>query len=541
MENNQKMDVNPKNQVVERLRDAQNVLITVSNNPSVDQLSAAIGFTLLMNKLGKHATAVFSGKVPSTLEFLKPEATLEQNTDSLRDFIIALDKSKADKLRYKVEENVVKIFITPYRTSLSEADFDFSQGDFNVDVVVALGVDKQEHIDQAIQAHGRILHDATVIGVMAGHNGIDLGSINWQDPVASSLCEMLVSISEAFQSGLLDNQMATAFLTGIVAETDRFSNDKTTPKVMTMAAQLMAAGANQQLIATKLTLPPEPAKNIPTDLPPSADESDEGVISLHDQPGARPIPQPPKVDQISIDDKGELHNHDANDQTASVHDVKVDNSESDTVQTAQLPADNERPNYSEYVSEPPKSGGTLTANSEPEQLEPSTDPLSDIPQVGIVDSTVDGPSEPQFGGGAASSKTSTTDEDSDHDQLLGPSINEPKDTLDDIESRVMQFEEIENNKKNKMPDPDAARRAVDNAVIAAGPDFNRPEPIQALNAQPFPEFNQSDDQAAPPSVPPPLPIPLPQDDEPTDTVQPKDQDQNDNNLPTPSLDEPLIL
>ena len=535
------MDVNPKNQVVERLRDAQNVLITVSNDPSVDQLSAAIGFTLLMNKLGKHATAVFSGKVPSTLEFLKPEATLEQNTDSLRDFIIALDKSKADKLRYKVEENVVKIFITPYRTSLSEADFDFSQGDFNVDVVVALGVDKQEHIDQAIQAHGRILHDATVIGVMAGQNGIDLGSINWQDPVASSLCEMLVSISEAFQSGLLDNQMATAFLTGIVAETDRFSNDKTTPKVMTMAAQLMAAGANQQLIATKLTLPPEPPKDIPTDLPPSADESEEGVISLHDQPGARPIPQPPKVDQISIDDKGELHNHDANDQTASVHDVKVDNSESDTVQTAQLPADNERPNYSEYVSEPPKSGGTLTANSEPEQLEPSTDPLSDIPQVGIVDSTVDGLSEPQFGGRAASSKTSATDEDSDYDQPLGPSINEPKDTLDDIESRVMQFEEIENNKKNKMPDPDAARRAVDNAVIAAGPDFNRPEPIQALNAQPFPEFNQSDDQAAPPSVPPPLPIPLPQDDEPTDTVQLKDQDQNDNNLPTPSLDEPLIL
>ena len=211
------------------------------------------------------------------------------------------------------------------------------------------------------------------------------------------------------------------------------------------------------------------------------------------------------------------------------------------MQTAQLPADNERPNYSEYVSEPPKSGGTLTANSEPEQLEPSTDPLSDIPQVGIVDSTVDGLSEPQFGGRAASSKTSATDEDSDYDQPLGPSINEPKDTLDDIESRVMQFEEIENNKKNKMPDPDAARRAVDNAVIAAGPDFNRPEPIQALNAQPFPEFNQSDDQAAPPSVPPPLPIPLPQDDEPTDTVQLKDQDQNDNNLPTPSLDEPLIL
>ena len=249
---NNNMDNNAKTQVVERLRQAQNVLITVSDNPSVDQLSAAIGFTLLMNKLNKHATAVFSGQIPSTIEFLQPENTLEKNTDSLRDFIIALDKSKADKLRYKVEENVVKIFITPYRTSLGEADLDFSQGDFNVDVVIALGVDDQEHIDKAIEAHGRILHDATVVGVMAGDKSFDIGGINWQDSSASSLCEMLVSISEAFQSGLLDEQMATAFLTGIVSETDRFSNDKTTPKVMTMAAQLMAAGANQQLIANKL-------------------------------------------------------------------------------------------------------------------------------------------------------------------------------------------------------------------------------------------------------------------------------------------------
>ena len=35
---------------------------------------------------------VRSGSVPSTLEFLQPEDTLEQNTDSLRDFIISLDK-----------------------------------------------------------------------------------------------------------------------------------------------------------------------------------------------------------------------------------------------------------------------------------------------------------------------------------------------------------------------------------------------------------------------------------------------------------------
>lgn len=178
IDNQDQSSATPKQQVVEKLRDANNVLVTVKSNPSVDELAATIGLTIMLNKLDKHTTAVFSGEVPSTLEFLKPEETIETNTDSLRDFIVSLDKSKADKLRYKVEENVVKIYITPYRTSISEADLEFTQGDFNVDAVVALGVTKREELDNAITAHGRILHDATFITVTTGSDFSELGQIN---------------------------------------------------------------------------------------------------------------------------------------------------------------------------------------------------------------------------------------------------------------------------------------------------------------------------------------------------------------------------
>lgn len=243
---------NAKQQIVEKLKSSTNILVTVSTNPSVDELSAALSLTLMLNKMDKHATAVFSGVIPPAIEFLNPEKTLENTVDSLRDFIIALDKEKADRLRYKVDGDMVRIFITPYRTTISEKDLEFSQGDFNVEAIVALGVEQREDLDKAIAAHGRILHDATVVTIDTKQGDSDLGSIDWQDPNASSLCEMLMSLSEALQGGLVDEQIATALLTGIVAATDRFSNDHTKPRVMTMAAQLMAAGANQQLIATKL-------------------------------------------------------------------------------------------------------------------------------------------------------------------------------------------------------------------------------------------------------------------------------------------------
>lgn len=246
-------DTNAKQQIVEKIKNSTNILVTVSNNPSVDELSAALGLTLLLNKMKKHATAVFSGEIPQALSFMEPAKTFENTVDSLRDFIIALDKEKADHLRYKVEGDVVKIFITPYRTTITSDDLDFSQGDYNVELVLALGVRNQENLDRALEAHGQILDDATVATIVAGSEKSNLGSIGWQEQGASCLSEMLVNLSEALKTdkNLIDEQIATAFLSGIVAATDRFSNNQTSARIMTMAAQLMGAGANQQLIASK--------------------------------------------------------------------------------------------------------------------------------------------------------------------------------------------------------------------------------------------------------------------------------------------------
>ncbi len=322
-----------KTAIADRLKQATNILVTVSNNPSVDQLASCIGLTLALNKLDKHATAVFSGSVPSTIEFLSPEKTIEKNTDSLRDFIIALDKSKADKLRYKVEDKVVKIFITPYRTSINEKDLEFSQGDFNVDVVLAIGVHSQQELDQAITAHGRILHDA-VVATLNIKPGGDLGTMNWLDTNASSLSELATELVDAIDKNLMDGQMATALLTGIVSETNRFSNDKTSPTTMTISAELMTAGANQQLVATKLDEPPKPAAQPPkiaidgnnqehadrsdvTDEPPHAED---GTLEIdhdgQDRPNDSPLPPAPEPEpeqtsetptpQIHIDNEGSL-------------------------------------------------------------------------------------------------------------------------------------------------------------------------------------------------------------------------------------------
>lgn len=377
----------PKQQVAEQLKSATNVLVTVSANPSVDQLTAAIGLTLVLNRMGKHATAVFSGKTPSTIQFLQPEKTLEKNTDSLQDFIIALDKAKADKLRYKVEDKFVKIFITPYKTSLSEKDLEFSLGDFNVDVVVALGVKRQQELDQAIVAHGRILHDATVISV--NHQaGADLGAINWNEPKASSLCEILVDLCDLLKtpnkSELLDQQNATAFLTGIVAETNRFSNNNTTPQTMSISARLMRAGANQQLIATKLEPPKPPQRPLPPPPPPKKPDTPPPPTPIAGPP---PPPKPTDDGSLKIPHYEDLDDEDTEEpEEDDIDKIHIDDQgtlrrleEMRTLRDEELAKQKEEVGR-QILGTPSGSAPKLTANTEPEALDPSTDALS-LPAV----------------------------------------------------------------------------------------------------------------------------------------------------------------
>lgn len=272
-----------KQQIAEKIKNSSNILVTVSKDPSVDELSAALGLTLLLNKLDKHATAIFSGNVPPAITFLEPDKTFEGTTDSLRDFIIALDKEKADHLRYKLEGDLVKIYITPYRTTITGDDLEFSQGDYNVELVIALGVEDKDHLDSALDGHGKILHDATVVTLTAGEQISSLGSIDWHDSNASSLSEMLTNLQDAMKldKGIMDQSIATAFLTGIVAATDRFSNPRTSSRVMTIAAQLMAAGADQQLIAARLEEAEPEEEEVPEepDLP-DAPSDDNGEVVL---------------------------------------------------------------------------------------------------------------------------------------------------------------------------------------------------------------------------------------------------------------------
>lgn len=251
----------PKQQIVERLRSAQSVLVTVSNSPSLDEIISALALSKILDRVGKKATTVISSPLPSKLDALKIDKMVSKSIDRLRDFVIELDKSKADKLRYKAEDDVVKIFITPYKSEIKASDLHFTQGEYNVDAVVAIGVASRDDLDNVVKEHNRVLHNADVLDLSVGEKKGGVGTLSWHEPEASSVSEMLVSLADSLQSGLLDAEIAQLLLSAIVVATEGFRNKSTTPKIMTLAAQLMASGASSQQSMSQFVDSSKPAPN----------------------------------------------------------------------------------------------------------------------------------------------------------------------------------------------------------------------------------------------------------------------------------------
>ena len=240
--------------VGEKIKNVHNILIALSSDPSVDEIATAIALSLCLDRAGKRATAIYSGTTPNALQFLNPERAFETNSNVLKDFVIALSKDKADHLRYKLDGDYVKIFITPYKNSISEADLEFSLGDFNIELVLALNVPSGIDLDDALREHGRVMHDATVINVTNGNPG-KFGDIEWSDKSRSSIAEMVAEL--LYSTGddkAIEPEEATALLTGIVSATDHFTNNMTTANALQIAANLIRSGADRKLINENINL-----------------------------------------------------------------------------------------------------------------------------------------------------------------------------------------------------------------------------------------------------------------------------------------------
>ncbi len=252
------MELTPKQQATELLKDAQNILIMTHERPDTDALGSLLALTLALGKLGKNPTAVATGPVPESHDFLPGRTLLKPSLEGSRDFIISVDttETKVEKILYKRDgDQKLNIILTPAAgATLAPEQISFNSGSYKWDVIVVLDCSDISRLGPIHEEQADLFYSTPVVNI-DHHPGNDyFGKVNLVDLTATSTAEILVSLLESLgrDKPLLDEDIATCLLAGIMGDTSSFQNSNTTPKSFTVAAQLVAAGARQQDIVRRI-------------------------------------------------------------------------------------------------------------------------------------------------------------------------------------------------------------------------------------------------------------------------------------------------
>jgi len=230
------------------------ILLLSRENPTLDMIASLLGMAGIIKKIGGRVTVLLPDGVPAPLSFLKINFPLIDKISHSRDFVLIFNtqNNKIANIQTKNDHQECSIRITPEKGTINPKDFSFVPADFSYGWLLLLGVPRLEKIGKPYFDNPDLFFEIPKINIDNQAENEEYGQINWTRPTASSLGEILTELFLEKQPELLDQEIAKAFLTAIVAGTESFQSPRTSPRAMILAAQLMKYGVNQTEIVRHL-------------------------------------------------------------------------------------------------------------------------------------------------------------------------------------------------------------------------------------------------------------------------------------------------
>ncbi|MBP6930276.1 DHH family phosphoesterase [Patescibacteria group bacterium] len=254
------MELSPKQQAVELIRASHRVLIVAHENPDGDALGSSLSLALTLNKLKKDVTTAIAGPMPPIYNFLPNIDMVNSEVSGAKEFTVSVDieNIEVEKLGYKTDDKKKKlsIIISTSSGNIEPKNVTLGASTTPYDLIIVLDSPDLDRLSTIYDSNPDLFYEVPVINIDHHPSNEYFGKVNWIDVTAASTSEILVSLIEALSAPhkgepaqtLMDPDIATLLLTGLTTDTNSFQNANTTPKSLTVAAQLVASGARQQEI-----------------------------------------------------------------------------------------------------------------------------------------------------------------------------------------------------------------------------------------------------------------------------------------------------
>lgn len=247
-------------QFFKQLEKSNNILVVFANDWNGDAVSSALGLLLLGEKMGKHFEVAASPdwknhqtEKNSTWSFLPAFEKISNKVENLRKFIVSLNikNAKVSQIKYLVENDSLNFIISPTEGWFSSEDISSSESGFKYDLIITVNCQDLESLGEIYYKNVEFFYQTTIINIDHQAENEDYGQINISDLNSVSASEIIFELFKE-QENLINEDIATCLLTGIIVKTKNFKTFNLTPKTLLNTSRLIGLGARREEVINRL-------------------------------------------------------------------------------------------------------------------------------------------------------------------------------------------------------------------------------------------------------------------------------------------------
>jgi len=237
------------NQAKSLIEKSQSILIATPQEIQGDTLGSALALFFTLKNLGKNVNLLIE-KIPERFQFLT-----SLNPSSSGDFVISVNGSDKEisEIRYEKSEKGLKIYLALNKGKISAQDVSFSSFNQNPDLLITLGANSLEDLSSFSKQNLQTFYKIPILNIDNQLSNENFGEINLIE-IKSSLAEISANLIKLMDVNeeLINGNIATCLLAGIIHASQNFRSPKTQPKTFETSALLIEKGADHQKIIQNL-------------------------------------------------------------------------------------------------------------------------------------------------------------------------------------------------------------------------------------------------------------------------------------------------
>lgn len=227
---------------------SEHVLIAIPKEWSIDAVATALALSKALTAQGAHVDVVADGfSVRKDVAFLPGADAVKNEIGRLRKFVIELDASdtKVGELSYDMKGDKLRIFVTPKSGAFTEKDVSTRAAKYRYDVIVTIDAPDLASLGSVFERHSDMFFEVPLVNIDNDAGNEKYGNVNVVDITATSCAEIVHRMYKDADTEVLDEDIATCLLTGLISKTHSFKTPTVTPGTLAYASELISAGARR--------------------------------------------------------------------------------------------------------------------------------------------------------------------------------------------------------------------------------------------------------------------------------------------------------